>query len=292
MELTAQFALEPIRTTRELLQAGAQPRELTEAVGSSRLIRVRRGHYALPGTDAKLLHAVRIGGRLGCVSAAARWGIWVVDDPFAHVSMKHQASRLRSPADRRVRLSPDNRNGCTLHWWPTSGQTGSVVSPIDALSQLVRCQPAPLAIAALDSALNSRLLRSVEPVFAQLPRHYRALQSRIEPRCMSGIETLVRLMIEDAGLRVEPQVAFAGIGTVDFVVEGCVVIETDGRRFHNDQQHRDYRRDSALAARGYIVLRFDYAQVIYDAGSVMAAIRGALRAHRAGRATPRASAPR
>lgn len=290
MDFRAHFTRAPVRATAELRRLGVSASRLTEAVHSRELIRVRRGHYALPDTDELLLHAVRIGGRLGCVSAAARLGIWVADEyPFAHVSLHHHASRLRSPANRRVALSDDNRNGCELHWWPTAAQGGHQLGVTDALAQIVRCQRPELAIASLDSALHKKLVPDLDAVFALVPRKYRRLASRVDARCMSGIETLVRLMLERAGLSFEPQATFDGIGDVDFLVEDFLVIETDGRTFHKNEQLRDYRRDAMLAARGYVVLRFDYRQVMHDPALVMAAINGALRARRAGQATPAAN---
>jgi very-short-patch-repair endonuclease len=63
------------------------------------------------------------------------------------------------------------------------------------------------------------------------------------------------------------------------VIEGCVVVETDGRQNHEGsaEQARDYDRDMRLAARGYIVLRFNYRQVMFHRDEVMAAVLGALR---------------
>lgn len=276
MDVASAFARAPILTTAQLRSRGVSERDLTRAVRARLLIRVRRGHYSLPGADAALLRAVRIGGRLACVSAADRLGVWVADDPFPHVAMPHGASRLRSPGNRLLPLSDVNRDGCTLHWWPADSASEWQVSLVDALAQVVRCQPAHLAIASLDSALNAKLLASLDPVFARLPRKYAALLKRVDARSMSGIETIVRLWVADAKIPFDIQVSFAGIGDVDLVLDYRVVIEVDGRAHHSGQQLRDYARDAALAARGYIVLRFDYAQVMFAPASVMAAIRGAL----------------
>jgi len=283
MDIAPFFTTAEIRTTDELRRAGVSEHQLTALVRARSLLRVRRGHYALPGAADVLLRAVRIGGRVACVSAAWRYGIWVAKDLFPHVAMAHSASRLRSPANRFRALDDQNRDGCTLHWSPTADSGGYEVSLIDSLVQIVRCQSAPLAIAALDSALNSTLLANLDEVFARLPRRYARLEKRVDRRSMSGIETLVRLMVEDAGIPFDLQVTFAGVGDVDLVLDDRVVIEVDGREHHENKQLRDYARDAALAARGYVVLRFDYAQVVYAPDVVMAAIRGALSATRGSR---------
>lgn len=278
---------EPIATRAQLIRAGAAPVDLTEAVRSNALIRVRRGYYAVPDAPTKLVQAVRVGGRLGCVSAAESMGIWVLDHPFAHIQMRHEASRLRSPRNRFRPLEDDTRDGCELHWWPVVAagrQSVHTVSCVDALVHIVRCQPEKLAIAALDSALHQRLIsaRDLDVVFDTVPAKHAALKPQVEPLCMSGIETVFRLALTAAGIPFRMQVGFTGVGVVDFVVDGCVVVETDGRLGHADEisKARDYARDAALEALGYTVVRLNYLQVMFQPEIAMAAVRGALAAHR------------
>jgi very-short-patch-repair endonuclease len=280
---------EPVATRRQLIRAGAAPHELTAAVRQGALIRVRKGYYALPDTDPQLVQAVRIGGRLGCVAAARRLGIWATNPTFAHVAMRHEASRMRSPKDRFEPLTPANLDGCELHWWPVPEvrrRNVHTVSPCEALAHIARCQTRELALASFDSALNLGLVRpsQIPSIFLALPAKYQRLSEQIDGRCMSGIETLVRLMLTDAGVPFEIQVAFRAIGTVDFVVAGCVVVETDGHLGHDDpvSQLRDYRRDAALIRLGYAVVRLSYAQVMFDPAGALATILAALRSHRSG----------
>ncbi|MDN5726574.1 MAG: hypothetical protein L0G99_11685, partial [Propionibacteriales bacterium] len=49
------------------------------AVREGRLIVVARGWYALPDASSDVLRAIRLGGRLDCVSAAQHHGLWVPD---------------------------------------------------------------------------------------------------------------------------------------------------------------------------------------------------------------------
>src|SRR5690348_11295144 len=48
--------------------------------------------------------------------------------------------------------------------------------------------------------------------------------------------------------------------------EALVMVELDGAAFHGSREarERDLRRDSALAALGWVVLRFSYARLIND----------------------------
>ena len=73
--------LDGVAETRELRDRGIRPTQLAAAVAAEDVLRVRRGWYALPETPAALLTAVRIGGRLACVSAAAHYG-WATPERF------------------------------------------------------------------------------------------------------------------------------------------------------------------------------------------------------------------
>lgn len=217
--------------------------------------------------------------------------MWVPDDQFPHVALRHEASRLRSPRNRFVQLDDNSRDGATLHWWPLACEeqaTQHSVVIVDALVHVIRCQPWYLAIAALDSALHQNLIGSsdLDLIFETVPQIHAGLSTRLERRCESGIETIVRLLLEALGLPFELQRRFRGVGFVDFVVAGCVVIETDGHLGHegDEGQLRDYDRDTQLAIRGYTVLRFNYRQVMFERQFVVDAILAALRSHRSYRA--------
>ncbi len=274
-----------VATRRQLLARGFTPRSLAQAVHVGRLVRVRRGYYAHPDVDDLTQQAVRVGGVLTCVSAARHFGMWVVTEPVAHIHLRHEASRMRAPHDQLTRLTESNRGGNVLHWFPlVAGEPLSMhsVGPLSALAHLIRCQPERLAIAAIDSALYEGIVREpqLDAVFAAVPLKFGSYRQRADARAMSGLETIVRLLLLDSGMSCSPQVHFRGIGDVDLVVEGRIVVETDGRRGHADTAGaaRDYDRDVALAALGLIVLRFNYRQVIFSPDVVLRAVRGALAA--------------
>ena len=81
------------------------------------------------------------------------------------------------------------------------------------------------------------------------------------------------------GLRLECQVAITGVGRVDFVVDGRLILEADGRENHDGEsmRHKDLVRDAAASRLGYETLRFDYAQIVHDWPTVQAAVLAALR---------------
>jgi very-short-patch-repair endonuclease len=66
---------------------------------------------------------------------------------------------------------------------------------------------------------------------------------------------------------------------VDFLwAAASLIVETDGLQYHRTpgQQAKDRRRDQALVAAGFIILRFTHAQVRYDPEHVATTLRAVL----------------
>ena len=103
---------------------------------------------------------------------------------------------------------------------------------------------------------------------------------RCAPAVATGVETVVRHLLRLLGLRVEPQVVVRGLGRVDLLVEGRLIVELDGREWHDDPRTfaEDRRRDAEGAAQRYRTLRFSWYQVLFSWAEVEAAILGALAA--------------
>lgn len=264
--------------TRDLLLSGMSERDIRRAVAAGALRRVRKGTFVHAECDDRVAAALGAGGRLGCVSELARRGVFVhggaedsVGTARTHLHVAATASRLASSAQVR------------LHWADLARAAhprDAVVDIVDALIQSAACQTPRAFIASVDSALHLRLLHpdDVDVVFARLPRRFRRLRGLVDGRAESGPETLVRLMLRALGRRAELQVEIAGVGRVDLLVDGWLVIECDSRAFHStwSDQHRDRRRDQALAARGYVVYRPIAEDILYDPEAVIAALKGLL----------------
>lgn len=148
----------------------------------------------------------------------------------------------------------------------------------------LRCLPPRAAIASLDNLLHQRLITPAElaGIRARATAGERRWIDRADPLAESGLESITRLALIELGMRVRSQVRFpAQNARVDLLVEDWVVVETDGDAFHDEKvTTRDRRRDAALARRGYVVLRFRYAQVIYDLETVVQAVVSTVAAHR------------
>lgn len=270
-------------STADLRSIGLSERGIARPVRDGRLARVRVGSYARADSHTHALQALRVGGRLACVSELARCGVFVHggagdlvgERERVHVQLELNASRLGPLKDKR--------SAVRLHWvalrrgvHPRSAS----VDLFDALVQSAACQSPRAFIASVDSALHLGLLHAddVDAVFAALPRRFRRLRGLVDGRAESGSETLVRLMLRALGRRAELQVVIRGVGRVDLVVDGWLVIECDSRAFHSswDQQREDRRRDQALAALGYVVYRPIAEDILYHPDIVVAALKGLL----------------
>jgi hypothetical protein len=122
----------------ELEAAGVDPGEIDIAARyGRRLIRVRKGWYALWSEDAQVVRAWRVGGRLTCVSALA-YHLNDPPPPVLHVEVPATASRLRDPDRFRARLSAST--AVVVHWVrPSAEGDRRAVGPKAALASAERC---------------------------------------------------------------------------------------------------------------------------------------------------------
>jgi very-short-patch-repair endonuclease len=270
------------------LRRRASRRTLARWVRDGVLIRLRKGAYARGDCPPEVIEAARLGGRLDCVSLLRELGIFVLEPSQPHVQMDAKATRVAPRSDEVVR-----------HFRATSAPRSALVADIvEAVAQACRCQTPRAAIATLDSALHQGLLDApdIAAVFARLPQRFQVLRAHLDPRCESGPETLVRLMLRGLGVAIDLQVRIDGVGRVDFLVDGWLIIECDSVAHHSEwaARRRDLRRDAAAAAQGYTTLRLIAEDIMYRPETVLEAITGLLAArsavHNVG--DPRARGPR
>ncbi|MGN6272600.1 MAG: hypothetical protein ACTHMQ_05860 [Protaetiibacter sp.] len=258
--------------TRQLHAAGWSDRGIRAAVAAGRLIRLREGAFCAPDTDPACIEAGRARGRLACVSELRRLGVFVLEPDELHVHVVRTASRLPARGSRQRR----HRRRLLRQPHPDA----LTVDVVDAVFQAVLCLPPRAAIAAIDSALHLGVLRSdeLDELFDALPRRYRRLRRLLDPRAESGSETLMRLILRSLGCVIEAQVDIDGVGRVDFLVDGWLIIECDSRAYHSDwaAQRRDRRRDQAAAARGYTTFRPIAEDIMWAPDQVRAALVGLL----------------
>lgn len=261
---------EVVWATRDLHAAGWSRRALARAVADGTLVRVRQGRFVVAGTPADMVAAARLGGRLDCISLLALYGVFVHHHTDRHVQQDPRASR-RPPAPA----------GVAYHWRRTAApRDRSVVDVVEALAQATRCQPPRSAVATLDSAWHLGLVdeTDIDEVFARVPRRFQVLRVLVDPRAEAGTETLVRLLLRHLGCRVEVQVRIDGVGRVDLLVNGWLIVECDSAQFHGTWHvHKnDRRRDMAALERGYATLRLLAEDILYRADRVRAALQRVL----------------
>ncbi|MDT0185130.1 DUF559 domain-containing protein [Microbacterium sp. ARD31] len=274
-----------VLTRAGLIEAGYTAKTITRDVKRGVLVRLRRDRYAItPSADGDT--AVRIGGRVSCLTAIAATGAFTMGDERVHVQVERRGSRLRSPNTSKERWLRSRASAAKirLHWSDCADTGGSLESvPFeDALRQFIRCQPPREVVATLDSLLRSRTVkrRQLREVFASLPPRYRILLTLVDPRAESGPESLLRLMLRQLGIPFEIQVSIPGVGRVDFVIGGVLIIECDSRAHHEgwESQQKDRIRDVEAARLGYATIRLMAADVMYHPDDVRDVLRDVARA--------------
>ena len=258
-----------VARARDIAALGVSRHALLSAVADGSVVKLRNGLFTI-APDDEVAVAAHHGGAVTCTSALRRYGVWTLDDE----------ARLHVLVRRNAREYSHLGCSCVVHHSSKEHRFGAV-SVREALRQCGKCVSSEVFFAAMESALNLRLLTRDDRAWLRkhVPRHLRWLVDFARTDAQSGLESLLRLRLYALGLRLQSQVAIAGVGRVDFVV-GRVIIEVDGRLGHADpiSRHKDLRRDAAATLLGYHVLRFDYALVIHDWPTVAAAILAATRA--------------
>jgi very-short-patch-repair endonuclease len=275
-----------ILTLASLESQGINAARRTTLVRSGELVRIRNGWFATRNADPDRMRAVRLGGRLTCASALRQLGLWMMPDSRLHVCVQGNASRLRSPDDRRKAWR--ERTDLCVHWsddqWNVSPD--SAVDGVKAsLAHYIRCASTESAVVALDSALNGTSIGTplisradLAEILSTLPGKYAGLAALVDANAQSGLETLARLHLRSKRLRVRTQVQIAGVGRVDVLIGDRLVLELDSRLHHlGDGYETDRARDLELFRQGFVVLRVSYRTVLYDWKSVEDAILMAVR---------------
>jgi very-short-patch-repair endonuclease len=249
------------RWTR-LRQYEVSEHALHKAVASARVLSVGDGGYVLPGADPALVAAMELGGVVSHASAARLHGLdlWRpidgIDVTVRRGSRPHRAG-IRV---HRINLRPDEidyRLPAT-NILRTVLDCGRVLPLSDAVvildSALRRCWVKPAELRAAADAARGHGSAALRRAVA----HADALSG-------SALESALRPLLVLLDATLETQVRIRGVpgGPVDFVLNGWLVVETDGYEFHRERA--DYRKDreksNALAVRGYTLLRFTYEDV-------------------------------
>ena len=272
-------------------------RAIGPAVAAGQVVRHGRGVYALPGAEAARVAALRLHAVVSHRSAAQHWG-WKVKAVPARPD-------ITIPTNRKLRES--QRGLATLHW--RSLPACHVVDGVTSRSRTVIdcCLDLPFdeALSVFDSALRSGLrAHEVSELASTLGPRQRARVLRVaqhaDRRAANPFESVLRaIALEVPGLVVEPQVRlrwddlYARVDLADVSLQ--IVAEADSHEFHAERSAfgRDCRRYDELTVRDWLVLRFTWEQVMFEADWVRrillaaVALRSSRRANDRGQKTRR-----
>lgn len=262
----------------ELGETIAVRHALADAVAAGAVRDLGGGWVARADADRGIVLARRLGASLTCTSAARHHGIATL--------RTHEEVHLAVPRSRGDRRRPSRPSaGVVVHresvWTRPAVATCPVAPADEVVLRALRCLEEHEAIVIADSALHQGLV-TAEELERQLrgPGSPSALArlARCDRRSRSASETLARLALRAAGLPAEAGVVISGVGEVDLLVGERVVVECDGFAYHSGRREfRNYwRRDRELVARGYVVLRFTWEDVVGHPEQVVDAVRRVL----------------
>jgi very-short-patch-repair endonuclease len=244
---------------------GLDRSEVARLLRSGDLVRPARGVVALPDADARLVAAASLDAVVSCASAADLHGVPLLDRPRRlHLTVPRGANGRRLPS------------GVVLHRRDVPGLDG-VTTLARTAADCLRCLPELAALAVVDGVLARGVPRAevADQLGGRGAAEPRRLLALADGRAQAPGETVARLATARAGLPVQPQVMIAGIGWVDLLVDGWIVVEIDGRTYHSDEAAfaNDRWRDAELTIGGYAVLRFPHALVVRHPEHVVATVR-------------------
>lgn len=208
-----------------------------------------------------------------CLSAAPFYGLWTINKAGKpHLSPGHKKAPAGALTHGRC---PHPRHP----WLPVAGLA-------DVLIHALRCLPEVEALVMVQCAAQSGnvtvdFLRS--KLSGNRNARARAVLDYVIPRADSLLEVLANYHFRRAGLRVRRHVELHGVGEVDFLVEECLVVETDGATHLEPRQvKKDRNRNNATVAGGHLVLRFGYVDVVHHPGRMMERVLAVLELSRRG----------
>jgi very-short-patch-repair endonuclease len=259
-------------STSELRRAGFGRTGVDSSLAAGAVTRVRRGLYVL-NEDSQYRAAREHNGLLTCLSAATSYQLWTLNAAQTlHLSIGHRPN-LQGVVIHRRHCHPRHP------WLPVTGLA-------DVLLHALHCLPEREALVMVQCAVGQGLV-SLDFLRNQLQGNRnarpKAVLDWVIPRADSLLEVLANTVFRRAGLQVLRHVEIPGVGEVDFLIEGCLVVETDGGTHLEPRQvKKDRRRNNATLVGGYLVLRYGYDDVVHHPERMLAEVLEVLERRRRG----------
>lgn len=104
----------------------------------------------------------------------------------------------------------------------------------------------------------------------------------LDLRAESIVEVDAQHLFRTNGISYEAQVFLPGIGRVDFLLDGFLIVEIDGFAFHSQRadMFRDRDRNNSSTIKGFAVLRYMPEHIWFNQQQVLDDIRAVLADHR------------
>ena len=273
MDIQSFLAHRSVARASTLHKAGFSRTYLDKALAAGRIMRIRRGVYGLPRQADALGLALQHNALLTCLSAAPTYRLWTLYNPDSvHLSPGHKKTPPGTTIHGRCAHPPHK-------WLPVAGLA-------DVLIHALRCLPAVEALVMVQCAAQRGEV-TVDFLRRKLPGNRnaraRSLLDYVIPRADSVLEVLANYHFRRAGLHVRRHVELPGVGEVDFLVEDCLVVETDGSTHLEPRQvKKDRKRNNATLIGGRLGLRFGYDDVVHHPERMVAEVLAVLELCRQG----------
>lgn len=254
-------------STRELKRLGATDRDIRNSVAAGDLLRERIGWYSTSGADPDVVGAVRAGGVASCCTAfkfhQRTSPVWVPPGDDLHVRFSRGHKRASATVIQCHGYGPQ---------LPTLTAVDSI--PV-ALACAARCVCEEYWIAMCDSVLHNTgwTICELQAAMGVVPRKVISMMSRCNAAAESGSESIARVRLQRAGYTVHVQPPIARDRRRGDLRVGRLLLEIDSEGSHSGQaRRRDIGRDRKTLAAGWLTMRIDYREVLYDWDAVLADI--------------------
>jgi very-short-patch-repair endonuclease len=254
-----------VARTGQLLAAGYSRTDIARLAGVAS--RPRRGVFVLQECRPELLAAIRHNALASCASAAGHYGLWLREPPAQHhlaCNHGHGSGFIRH---RTVRFD--------------GHETLPLAAVEDVVLHALGCLAPPASTAMATSAIRLYGV-PLELLRAQLTgdKSGPALKALhlLDLRAESIVEVDAQYLFRTNGISFDTQVQIPGIGRVDFLIEGFLIVEVDGFAFHSGREamRRDLNRNNASTVSGFAVLRYMPEHIWFEPQRVLAEIRTVL----------------
>ena len=251
-----------VATRKDLLGLGVRKADLSDALASGEVTRVRHGRYVAGEGDGLLTRAEAHGAVVSHLSAALHYEWEIKEAP-------------RRPTLTLPRTSRSAGEHYECHWRKLSSSevAARVTSRVDTVIECARTYDYQVALCVADSALRQRLVDRASLLAAAeaSPRTGRAKALRVvrdaDHRSANAFESCTRAIANSVpGLQVRPQGWVADVARVDLLDRRLgIVVECESFAHHGTRAAlaRDVKRYTDLARRGYVVVRFTWAEVMH-----------------------------